>query len=518
MSISTETPATEIARALEDFLAEHSQAAVLEDGRVIFDMRTAHYSLTTERDRCLLHLWSDERNLVRTVTGVELRKGILRIATRRFGQSRPETLELVSDRDRRSPSTREAARVRHQRLLERVLLRVFPGWSLDGFRVATDLENSFGPAYTRGILQRGSAAWAVIAVNAEEMQSTIDGILTVGILWLAHCREHGDGRRVIEGLKVIVPSGASPVVQARMAWLDEAVAKWELYELDERCEELVPVDVRSYGNLSARLVHAFDPNAALERCRVTIDSFLERLPPGMRAVTEICPRTPTEIAFLLHGLEFARVRHGLVAGSFARQDAITFGAGANETPLNDETSELFSDMVQRLFENRIANGTKRNPLFRLQPERWLESVLRRDLPEIEPSLRTEILYSQVPAFAYGDRAILDLLTVTRAGRLAVIELKADDDLHLPVQALDYWARVLQLQREDAFRKHGYFQGIELSDQPPLLYLVAPALRVHPSTDVVLKHFSPRVPWELIGINEDWRKRRKVIFRKRPKSS
>jgi hypothetical protein len=212
------------------------------------------------------------------------------------------------------------------------------------------------------------------------------------------------------------------------------------------------------------------------------------------------------------------VRHALVAGSFARRDEITFGAGANETPLNDETAELFSEMTQRLFENRTAGGTRRNPLFRLQPERWLESVLRRDLPEIEPSLRTEILYSQVPAFSAGDRGMLDLLTVTRSGRLAVIEVKADDDLHLPVQALDYWARVLQLQREDAFRKHGYFQGIELSDQPPLLYLIAPALRVHPSTDSVLRHFSPDVPWELIGVSEDWRKRRKVIFRKRPKGS
>lgn len=110
--------------------------------------------------------------------------------------------------------------------------------------------------------------------------------------------------------------------------------------------------------------------------------------------------------------------------------------------------------------------------------------------------------------------MLDLLAVTHGGRLAVLELKADDDLHLPFQALDYWARVRQLHREGAFRKHGYFPGIELSGETPLLYLVAPSLRIHPSTDTVLRHFSPEVPWELIGLNEDWRKRRKVILRKR----
>ena len=35
----------------------------------------------------------------------------------------------------------------------------------------------------------GTQAWAVIAVNAEETQATVDGILTLGVLWLAHCRE-----------------------------------------------------------------------------------------------------------------------------------------------------------------------------------------------------------------------------------------------------------------------------------------------------------------------------------------
>ncbi len=68
-----------------------------------------------------------------------------------------------------------------------------------------DLEHSFGPAYARGTLVRGSTAWAVIGVSEAETQTTIDGVLTLGILWLAYCREHGAGRRVFEGVKVIVP-------------------------------------------------------------------------------------------------------------------------------------------------------------------------------------------------------------------------------------------------------------------------------------------------------------------------
>jgi hypothetical protein len=45
-----------ISTALEMFLAEYPRAVVLEDGKVIFDMREAKYSLATEHGRCALHL------------------------------------------------------------------------------------------------------------------------------------------------------------------------------------------------------------------------------------------------------------------------------------------------------------------------------------------------------------------------------------------------------------------------------------------------------------------------------
>ena len=510
---TTELPTAELARELEDFLAEHPGAAILEDGRVIFDMRSARYSLSTEQGRCLLHLWSEERNLVRRISALEHRKASLRLETRRFGQTKAQMLELVDNSDRRPASTRDATRSKYLQVLERVLRRSFHGWTADGFRTAADLEHSFGPAYARGVLTRGTSAWSVIAVNAQESQAIIDGILTLGILWLAYCRERGEGRRFYEGVKIVVPPGKGRTTCARIPWLNDA-AKWEVCELDERAELLTPLDVRDAGNVQAELVHAFNPQSALERFGPQIDRVLGLLNPGLQAVTEVQARSATEISFALHGLEYARIRHGLAPGSFARQDLITFGAGANETPLAGETASLFQELTQRLFEHRQASGSRRNPVFRLQPERWLESALRRDIGEIEPMLRADIVYSQVPAFAAGDRGMLDLLTVTRTGRLAVLELKADDSLHLPLQALDYWSRVRQLQRENAFQTHGYFPEMELSDEPPLLYLVAPILRIHPSTDVVLRHLSPEVQWELIGLNEDWRARRRVILRKR----
>jgi len=512
-----------LAQSIEEYLANHPAAALLEDGRVLFDMRSAHYAVSESHGRCLLQLWSDERNLIRTVVDLEERAQCLRVMTRRMGAAKPQALELVPTNDRRTPTAREAARRNYQRLLERALTRSFIGSKVDGMRSAMDLEHSFGPAYVRGRLLRGAAADAVIGVSQAESGAMVDGVLTLGILWLNYCREHGDGRRHFGGLKVIVPAGAWRTTAERMAWLNHAAADFQLFTLDERSEELTPVDVRDTGNLDARLVHAFSAAAAIERCQEGIDRLLALVPAAARERVEVRPSSATEVGLLLHGLEFARVRHGFAANSFAHEEEISFGAGANETPLTEENEGLCRDLLKRLFLSRHADGAHTDPLFRLQPEHWLESRLRGGIDELLPGLRGDLLYSQVPALSTGDRGLLDLLTLDRNGRLAVMELKADEDLHLPLQALDYWIRVRALNDDrqavngralSAFERQGYFAGAEVSPLPPRLLLAAPALRIHPANEPVLRYFSPEVEWELIALSEHWRRELKVVFRKR----
>ncbi len=519
--ISQELSAVELARALDDFLLEHPHAAVLEDGRVLFDMPTSRYSLASEHGRCVLQLWSEERNLVRTVVGLEQRKDSLRLLVRRFGQTKPQLLHLLADRDQRTPSSRSAARARYVRTLEHVIPRAFGDYKLESLHSAMDLENSFGPAFARGTLVRGQSAWALIGVGGEETQATVDGVLTLGLLWLHLCRTRGEGRRHFEGLKIIVPAGSGELTQSRVGWLNAALAKWELYELDAAGETLTRIETGRDGNLRMKLLHAFDPQATLERMAPAVDQLLSVLPPGVRTRAEIRARSTTEVAALLHGLEFARVRHGLASGSFSREDRITFGAGVNETPLTDETEAMLRELVERLFASRHSEGSVRDPLFRLQPERWMESVLRDDLQAVEAHFRSAPVYNQVPAFAAGDRGMLDLLCATRSGRLAVLELKADDDLHMPLQGLDYWIRVHRLHSQrpagtasGEFERGGYFPGVVLSPLPPLLYFVAPALRIHPSTEIILRYLAPEIEWTIIALNESWRRERTVVFRKR----
>lgn len=515
-----------IAAAIEEFLALHPQAVVLEEGRVAFEMLSAKYSLSLAHERCTLQLWSEEANMVRRVVGSRLRDGVLRLSVMRLGQSKPSSLELVAHRDRRTPSERESVRTRYLRLLERVVRREFAEWTFDGLSSAMDLERSFGPAYARGRLVQGQRAWAVVAVNDEETQSTIDGILTVGILWLERCRAMGDGRRVWQGLRVLVPRGSASLIASRMTWLNEAAAQWELWELDQRTEEIRRRDLMDHGNIATQVVRAPNQAAVRERFAEAARRVIALVPEAAQDRVEQVVRGGNEMGFLLHGLEFARVRAGYGGSSFNVLEEVTVGTGANETLLNEETEPVLRQFVERLFERRQVDGNRNDPLYRMQSERWLESVLRRSVDVIDPHLDAAHVYSQVPAFAASDRGMLDLLGVSQSGRLAVIELKAEEDMHLALQGLDYWVRVRWHQQQtvdDAtrpsfglgeFQRQGYFAGVVLSSAAPKLYLVAPALRVHPATETVLRYLSPRVEWELVALDERWRQRPKAVWRRR----
>jgi hypothetical protein len=88
-----------------------------------------------------------------------------------------------------------------------------------------DLERSFGPIYTRGVLRQGRTAFAVLGVNQEETQASIDAALTFAILWLDTCRNSEDQPILVEGVKLFLPLGTSALTRKRMAHLHRDAAK-----------------------------------------------------------------------------------------------------------------------------------------------------------------------------------------------------------------------------------------------------------------------------------------------------
>jgi len=494
---------------LQDFLAGARDAVIVEDGAAIFDLSQSKYSISGERNKCLLHIWSSERNIVRRILEAEVRNETLRLSVQRLGQSHPTKLEICRERDRRTPTAKRAVRLAYQKILQRTLQRKFPACKAAPLSSAMDLERSFGPIYARGLLRQGQSAYALLGVNNQETQASIDAALTFGVLWLDTCRQHHAGNLVVEGLKLFLPSGKSTLTRDRMAHLNAEAAKWQLYEVEDREDEVKEIDILDRGNVETRLVHASDESAVRERFATVIAQVWE-----LMSEVELAILSPGEIAFRRYGLEFARARLTHDLGSFRSSSEIVFGLGAEEVVLAEANRSRFVQLVRSIGEVRHPDGPHDHPLWRLHPERWLESLVVKDVSRLDERLDPTRLYSQVPAFSASDRAMIDVLCTTRHGRLAVVELKADEDIHLPLQGVDYWSRVLWHHARGEFQRFGYFPDRELSAQQPFLFLVAPALHVHPATDTLLRHISPRVGWELLAIDERWRDGIRVVYRKR----
>jgi hypothetical protein len=294
-----------------------------------------------------------------------------------------------------------------------------------------------------------------------------------------------------------------------MAHLNQGAAKWHLYELDEREDSLTKIDFSDRGNLRTRLVHFADSNSVHNRFAPEIAKVLD-----LMSEAEVAVLSAGEIAFRCHGLQFAQARLACQPGTFRNTTEIVFGLGAEERTLDSSNIADFTRLIHSIGEVRHAEGPREHTLWRLHSERWLESLVMKNVAALDERLSRRHTYSQVPAFSASDRAMIDVLTATRDSQLAIVELKADEDIHLPLQGLDYWSRVAWHHSRGEFKKFGYFREAELSAQDPLLFLVAPALHIHPMTDTLLRYISPEIDWTLVAIDERWREELKVIFRKR----
>jgi hypothetical protein len=201
------------------------------------------------------------------------------------------------------------------------LEKKFPELTLAPLSTSMDLERSFGPIYARGLLKRGQSEFAVVGVNRQELQSSIDAALTFGILWLDVCRQAHSAKLVVEGLKLVLPDGCSALARERIANLNQSAAKWELYELEERSEEIKSIEVSDRGNVSTRLLHCAEEESIFSRFAEPIAVVRALMPEA-----EIGLTSPVEISFRCHGLEFARARLPAKPGEFRSVSEIVFGA------------------------------------------------------------------------------------------------------------------------------------------------------------------------------------------------
>jgi hypothetical protein len=493
----------ELDRAL-GAIASSGSAEVREDGEWLAELAALHYELRHEGKTPLVHLWSDERNLTRRVLRVrEQSRDRIVLEVRRFGRAKPGRLEFLRADSPRSPGriTREQFRARFQR----ILAERFPDAIVDSLSASPDLEHSFSGLYVRGRMREGSSVWAVLAVSSAENAAAIEGILTFAILWLDWTRDHSE-RHAVEGLRLFVPAGTSRFLRERALALSSG-ARTEIFEFQETGGPMQKMDPAEVGNVASRLTARRDVESMLCAAR----DAAARVPALVPLIGESAGHIRAnllpgvnEVAFCFYGLAFAR---------WSRDNGIRFGLGDRLQRLTGTTEAALKRLIHQLVTHRssVASDTKHS-LYRAAPERWLESLVLEGSEKLDAQLDPQHVYSQVPALLAGSRGVLDLLGVTRRGRLVVIELKATEDIQLPMQAVDYWLRVRRHQLMGDFHRHGYFVGVELDPKPPLVWIVAPGLRFHPATDTLLRYLSPEIQITRVGLSENWRRGLKIIFR------
>ena len=492
---------------IETFVRSLAHPVVVEDGVELFDLTSASWRLSIQFDKLLFEAWNPARTLARRVEEAAYRDGEKLGLFARKPHARETSVLEFRELHSEQREGKTAGRSAFRQAFVAMLKQEFQGWRLESVSNRSDREHSFSTWYTRGLARQGRTGCAVIGLGKDETPAAADSALAFGLVWLDWLRSRA-AKTSVPRLQIYLPREAVELNAQRAAAINHRALQLELFEWNGGKERPERVGLEAAGNVATRLVPHRSSEALIGRHRDLLRGLLGD------AVDRLAMTTDTSGKFVsvrVAGLEVARIEGDL-------SPKIYFGLEGSVRRMDESRREDFRDFISLVLDRRnAASKDTSDTFYRLQSERWLESMLVNDITRIDPGLSPEFVYPQVPAFSRADRGVIDILTATREGRLAVIELKLEEQINLPFQALDYWLRVEKLRRQRKFQDSGYFPGMTLADAPPLLYLVVPAFRFHSTTTRLLRYLEPAITLMQIGINDPWRQGIKVLFRRELRS-
>ena len=203
------------------------------------------------------------------------------------------------------------------------------------------------------------------------------------------------------------------------------------------------------------------------------------------------------------GLPFARVRKTLGV------EKGWFGVDRRKKVFGPESKIEMEALIDELrLYRRSDPENPRHEFYRLAPEAWLESILRRNIKLLDANIILSPIYNQFRAS--NDR--IDLLALRRDGRLVIVELKTSPDREMIFQAADYWRKIELQRRRGKLQDSDLFAGREIIDKPALIYLAAPAWSFHAEFAHFARMIDPEVEIWRFELHENWRREVKVVAR------
>lgn len=473
------------------FLNSCHEPALLQPGDEVYPLQPGDYSLEVDAEGLLLECWADNRTLRRRLRGIRKQgQGRLEIDAERFPRKRC-TLSLLDLQAAAASRVRtESWRGLACEALRGWCERLQPGWQVESLSAAPDLQRSLSPRFPRALLRLGSQG--ICAMAAPDGPAAED-VFTFGLVWLQHCRQRLGHLRV-HTLMLFVPEVTASTVALRLTALNPERAQCRLVSVaaDGVLRELLP---RTWGNLEAQLTV---PRLA------PVDERLRQL------FAEVARHGPAECVEDLRGGLFLELNGLPLARAEGRE--LWAGLKLRKRRVWPSAASLLRLAYRVARFRQAAPANPQHALYRLYPERWLESAVRRHIRVIDPTIRPETVRRQVTGALGAHTHRTDLLALDETGRLVILEVKADEDMHVVAQALDYCIRLkLQLQRGEA----GPILGVAASrsNLPPRVLLVAPALSFHPANETVLAFLQSSMQVRQVGLALEWRRQLRPVFQR-----
>jgi hypothetical protein len=376
----------------------------------------------------------------------------------------------------------------------------FPGYRTMRVSRRSDLSRTISGSFLRVRFRHGGKERLLIAADSG-LGDEIHQAAGQALLWVSTLMPVlATGKT--PALHILVPSGMSAVLFHRCSLFDRGSIRIEVWEYHSNDPEhplvhraAAPPPPEEEKDFRWPVLGPFRWSSQLERVLNLAPNLIRRY-----------PRFHDYDSLRLYGLEFAQV-----AGP--ERDRVLFGIGQQRTELTDHNLDMLRSLVEEiLFFRRPDSPDTRHPFYRLQAERWLESLVLEGILGLFPEMMPESVYSQIPVYLGKESGRIDILGADRDGRLVVMELKVAADPDLPIQALDYWGRVIQHNENGDFERRGYFSEIRLSRRLPKIYLVSPVFSFHDTTELLLRFLPAGLEVWKICVNEDWRSGVKILRR------
>ena len=505
-------PAMEIAeRAIRELLTVHAEWFFVQDGGAPLALKTSEFDFANAHRRLIFSSWTEAGARSWRITAWEWTgEKLLLQAARRMGADLA-TLELVPRASAKAiTASIAAARQARCEKLAQVASEFLAGAKIERAVLSPGMRRDQPGRYARIVLRRPHERLAVTATVAQSDARNVDSLFSSALLWFTRVRQ-SPKRPYIEKLLMIVERQILEATRQRHVLLrDELRQRIELFEIDDDWQKLEPVRPFERKHLWRRRLTRFPPIVEEEQT----ERAHEIIGYAPQAIDVVASRHGQTLRY--HGLPFARLRRVL------DRDRVWFGIeGARRRLLDEYYREDWKKLLLDLAEHRNARASdRRHWLYRAAGEAWLESILRRDISKLDPGLIVAPLHAQFRtshggAIGRGGGARpIDLLALRHDGRLAVIELKVNEDREHVFQGVDYWRRVEAHRRRGHISSAKLFGERELSDESPLVYLVAPTLRFHRSFATLSKTIAPDVEIYRFDINENWRAGVRVVRRER----